>query len=92
MQRNAASLLTSVRLVEIPKDVTDTEAEQLLGDGTLYRLDPDLSVRPVLTNLSISNGIGWSPSGPGAGRALMSWPRARERERPSTGRCLHVTV
>ena len=33
------------------------------GAGTLYRLDPDLSVRPVLTNLSISNGIGWSPSG-----------------------------
>ena len=33
------------------------------GAGSLYRLDPDLSVRPVLTGLSISNGIGWSPSG-----------------------------
>jgi sugar lactone lactonase YvrE len=31
--------------------------------GTLYRLDPDLSVHPVLSNLTISNGIGWSPGG-----------------------------
>jgi sugar lactone lactonase YvrE len=33
------------------------------GAGTLYRLDPDLSVHAVVNGLSISNGIGWSPSG-----------------------------
>jgi sugar lactone lactonase YvrE len=29
--------------------------------GTLYRLDPDHSVHPMLSGLSISNGLGWSP-------------------------------
>ena len=33
------------------------------GAGTLYRLDHDLSVHAVLDGFSISNGIGWSPSG-----------------------------
>jgi sugar lactone lactonase YvrE len=33
------------------------------GPAALYRLDPDLGVRRVLTGLSISNGIGWSPDG-----------------------------
>jgi len=33
------------------------------GAGTLYRLDPDLSVHPILSGLGVSNGIGWSPSG-----------------------------
>ena len=31
------------------------------GSGKLYRLDLDLSVRPVLDGVSISNGIDWSP-------------------------------
>jgi sugar lactone lactonase YvrE len=31
------------------------------GLGTLYRLDPDLRVTPLLTGVGISNGIGWSP-------------------------------
>jgi sugar lactone lactonase YvrE len=31
--------------------------------GTLYRLDEDLSVHAVLDGLTISNGLGWSPSG-----------------------------
>ncbi len=31
------------------------------GLGTLYRLDPDLSVHPMLRGVSISNGIDWSP-------------------------------
>ncbi len=31
------------------------------GLGTLYRLDPDLSVRTMLDGVSISNGIDWSP-------------------------------
>jgi sugar lactone lactonase YvrE len=31
------------------------------GLGKLYRLDPDLSVRPMLDGVSISNGIDWSP-------------------------------
>lgn len=30
-------------------------------EGSLYRLDPDHSVRHVLTGLGISNGLGWSP-------------------------------
>jgi len=31
------------------------------GAGTLYRLDPDLSVSALITGLGTSNGIGWSP-------------------------------
>ena len=31
------------------------------GLGKLYRLDPDLSVRPMVDGVSISNGIDWSP-------------------------------
>lgn len=31
--------------------------------GTLYRLDPDRSVHLVLANVTISNGIEWSPDG-----------------------------
>lgn len=30
------------------------------GQGTLYRLDPDTSVHPMIRNVSISNGIVWS--------------------------------
>ncbi len=40
--------------------MADDEAE---GAGTLYRLDPDHSVRAVLAGVSVSNGIGWSPDG-----------------------------
>lgn len=31
--------------------------------GTLYRLDPDGSVHPMVTGREISNGIDWSPDG-----------------------------
>ena len=31
--------------------------------GALYRVDPDLSVTTLLTGTTISNGLGWSPSG-----------------------------
>ncbi len=31
------------------------------GAGTLYRLEPDHRVAAVLTGVTISNGIGWSP-------------------------------
>jgi len=33
------------------------------GGGTLYRLDRDGRVEPVLEGLTISNGLGWSPDG-----------------------------
>jgi sugar lactone lactonase YvrE len=33
------------------------------GGGALYRLDPDRSVRVVLSNVTVSNGIEWSPDG-----------------------------
>lgn len=33
------------------------------GAGTVYRLDPDRSVRPVLTGVSISNGLQWLADG-----------------------------
>ena len=33
------------------------------GAGALYRLDPDGSVRVVLENVTISNGLDWSPDG-----------------------------
>jgi sugar lactone lactonase YvrE len=31
------------------------------GVGGLYRLDTDMTVTPVLTGVSVSNGIAWSP-------------------------------
>jgi sugar lactone lactonase YvrE len=33
------------------------------GGGALYRFDPDRSVRVVLENVTVSNGLDWSPDG-----------------------------
>jgi sugar lactone lactonase YvrE len=38
-----------------------TAYDETPGAGTLYRLDRDLVVTPVVGGLTISNGIGWSP-------------------------------
>ena len=35
----------------------------VLGQGSLYRLEPDGSSIEVLAGISLSNGIGWSPDG-----------------------------
>jgi sugar lactone lactonase YvrE len=37
--------------------------DQRPGGGALYRLDPDGSVHVVLENVTISNGLEWSPDG-----------------------------
>jgi sugar lactone lactonase YvrE len=37
-----------------------TEAEPL---GELYRLDPGSRLNPVVKNVTVSNGLGWSPDG-----------------------------
>ncbi|TDD20437.1 SMP-30/gluconolactonase/LRE family protein [Nonomuraea diastatica] len=33
------------------------------GAGALYRLDPDGTLHTMLTGVSVSNGLGWSPDG-----------------------------
>src|SRR4051812_24138332 len=37
--------------------------DQRPGAGTVYQLAPDLSVRTILTDVTISNGLEWSPDG-----------------------------
>ncbi|QIN77455.1 SMP-30/gluconolactonase/LRE family protein [Rubrobacter marinus] len=37
--------------------------DQRAGAGALYRLDPDGSARVVLEDVSVSNGLEWSPDG-----------------------------
>ena len=37
--------------------------DQRPGAASLYRLDPDRSVHVVLTNVTVSNGLEWSPDG-----------------------------
>jgi sugar lactone lactonase YvrE len=40
-----------------------TDMDHRPGVGTLYRLDPDLRVSPMLRDVTISNGIDWSLDG-----------------------------
>jgi sugar lactone lactonase YvrE len=37
--------------------------DQAPGSATLYRVDPDHTVTPVVTGLGLSNGLGWSLDG-----------------------------
>jgi sugar lactone lactonase YvrE len=37
--------------------------DKLPGAGTLYRFDPGGSVRVILSNVTVSNGLEWSPDG-----------------------------
>lgn len=37
--------------------------DQTPGAASLYRLDPDGTVGPVLTDVTVSNGLAWSPDG-----------------------------
>jgi sugar lactone lactonase YvrE len=39
------------------------ELDSAPGRGTLYRLDPNGHVEPMLGEVGCSNGIGWSPAG-----------------------------
>jgi sugar lactone lactonase YvrE len=36
-------------------------ADESPGKGALYRLDPDLTLTELVSGVSVSNGIGWSP-------------------------------
>jgi sugar lactone lactonase YvrE len=40
-----------------------TMHEGIDGASALYRLDPDHSLHTIVTGVSISNGLGWSPDG-----------------------------
>jgi sugar lactone lactonase YvrE len=37
--------------------------DEVTGAATLYRLDPDLTLTPVLRDVTISNGLAWSADG-----------------------------
>jgi sugar lactone lactonase YvrE len=37
--------------------------DQRTGAGVLYRLDPDGSVHRVLEDVTVSNGLDWTPDG-----------------------------
>jgi sugar lactone lactonase YvrE len=37
--------------------------DETTGAGALYRLDPDLAVHTIFRDVSISNGVDWSPGG-----------------------------
>jgi sugar lactone lactonase YvrE len=64
--------------------------DQTPGAGTVYRLDPDRSVRTVLEDVTISNGLEWRPDGSRA--FYVDTPTGRidvfdyDRERGLTGR------
>jgi sugar lactone lactonase YvrE len=63
-----------------------TDIDHRPGLGTLYRLDADLSVRPMLADVTISNGLDWT--GDGATMYFIDTP-TRQVDRfsfqPSTG-------
>lgn len=60
------------------------------GQGTLYRLDPDGSVRPMIAPVTTSNGPAWSPDG-----TLMYYVDTRTRQidvldfDPEAGTCVN---
>jgi sugar lactone lactonase YvrE len=66
------------------------------GRGVLYRLDPDRSTRVVLEDVTISNGLEWSPDGRRAFYADTATERIDvfdyDRERGLTGRRTFAAV
>jgi sugar lactone lactonase YvrE len=58
------------------------------GGGALWRLDPDRSAHLVLDQVTVSNGLDWSPDG---ARAGQEGHRMHVR-RPAPGRAVHYHV
>ncbi|MDX7988427.1 SMP-30/gluconolactonase/LRE family protein [Xenorhabdus sp. 12] len=44
-------------------DILTTSGEVIEGQGSLYRIDPDGTITNILNQVTLSNGLDWSPDG-----------------------------